>query len=163
MKGDPNNNLLVALDIVVGDKRKHVGKVGVLPLHNVPVSLAGKRVLYKETSYSDLFCRNTQTYSMDMIAMHYAKNIGAELLVIWIFSHDELAVIKVDDVLDSRVSNLGERSQYRFPPGICWHQTCSNSLPIGWTNRTVVVDNAFAKDPVFTELTKRTEESLFEL
>jgi hypothetical protein len=159
-----NEMNLLALNIRVGQTTKHVGKVGVAPdgSHD---AFCGKRILYKEVSSEDLFCRSTHTYSIDRYAMDYAVSLGAEYLVMWVTDSKVLLFIESSKVRDGHVVDLGERPQYRFHPTWCHISNGASAkrpLPMGWTKNEVNVDDAFGRLRGSELFEKKEAYSLFD-
>lgn len=154
---------MVALDIRVGQERKHIGKVGVMPIRGGYDGLAGKRVLYKEVPQHEIWSYRAKRYSIDRLAFDFAaERLGAAWLVVYLLDAQALIVVSAEVVQSSPVTDFGERPQYRIDPSSCHSIERASRLGMGYTNVEWVVDDILARDGVSLPVSRKQSATLFD-
>lgn len=141
---------LIGLEIMVGNKKKFVGKCGIVPYCREVPDLKNHYVLYREVKYEDVFSHASSSIGVDAAAWSKALELGVEGMVIFCTDNHQLILCSKEKMKQfGFVLDLGERPQLRM--GLSRVKIFLNAIKIkmGYTTNCIIAPDVTKES--FTE------------
>lgn len=107
---------LIGLEIETRNKKKFIGKVGIVPSCATVPSLKNHCIIYREAKGVDAISHTTNTFGFDYAVWLRAKELGAEGMVTYFTDFKQLALCSKETIDGCGFElSLGEGVQIRVP------------------------------------------------